>query len=285
MDVRKDVSEFLASRRAKIQPQDVGLPNFGAHRRVPGLRREEVALLAGVSVDYYTRIERGRLDGVSESVLDAVIRVLQLDDVEQAYLRNLAGLANMRKVRAPKAKPLTARPGLQRVIDAMENTPAYIRNGRLDVIAQNAMAKALFSPCVDANGNPENVARFFFLNPAARDFFVDWDSLAEDTVGVLRNEAGRSPFDKNLTDLIGELSTRSELFRVLWANHNVRKHVMGVKRFNHPSVGVVEVHFESIPLVNDEGLTLLTYSAEKGSASEDALKLLGIQAAGAGVTA
>ena len=279
MDVRKDVSEFLASRRARISPESVGLPNYGAHRRVPGLRREEVAMLAGVSVDYYTRIERGHLDGVSESVLEAVIRVLQLDATETAYLRNLAQLASIRKPSTPKTKASTVRPGLVRLLESMDSTPAYIRNGRLDIVAYNPLARTMFNVLFDTDGQPINVARYFFLDPAAKDFFVEWDKIAEDTVGVLRNEAGRDPFDKNLTNLIGELCTRSDFFRVRWAAHNVKDHSTGMKKFNHPSVGLLEVHYEAIPL-KDEGLTLLTYVAEKGSASEDAIRLLGIEAAG-----
>ncbi|MEN9970684.1 MAG: hypothetical protein RLZZ229_892 [Actinomycetota bacterium] len=278
MDVRKDVSEFLTSRRAKLNPLDVGLPNYGSRRRVPGLRREEVAMLAGVSVDYYTRIERGNLDGVSDSVLEAVMRVLNLDAAEREYLANLAGITAKRKsVRTP-AKPATLRPGLLRLLEAINEVPAYVRNETLDILATNALADKFFEPMRDADGRPMNIARFMFLNPKAREFFVEWDRIAEDTVGVLRTVASRNPFDKSLTDLIGELCTQSEFFSVRWANHNVFIHSMGSKKFNHPEVGQMTLFFEALDLITDPGLSLITYVAEKGSASDDALKLLAISA-------
>lgn len=278
MDVRKDVSEFLTSRRAKLNPLDVGLPNYGSRRRVPGLRREEVAMLAGVSVDYYTRIERGNLDGVSDSVLEAVMRVLNLDAAEREYLANLAGITAKRKsVRTP-AKPATLRPGLLRLLEAINEVPAYVRNETLDILATNALADKFFEPMRDADGRPMNIARFMFLNPKAREFFVEWDRIAEDTVGVLRTVASRNPFDKSLTDLIGELCTQSEFFSVRWANHNVFIHSMGSKKFNHPEVGQMTLFFEALDLITDPGLSLITDVAEKGSASDDALKLLAISA-------
>jgi hypothetical protein len=235
-------------------------------------------MLAGVSVDYYTRIERGNLDGVSDSVLEAVMRVLNLDAAEREYLANLAGITAKRKsVRTP-AKPATLRPGLLRLLEAINEVPAYVRNETLDILATNALADKFFEPMHDADGRPMNIARFMFLNPKAREFFVEWDRIAEDTVGVLRTVASRNPFDKSLTDLIGELCTQSEFFSVRWANHNVFIHSMGSKKFNHPEVGQMTLFFEALDLITDPGLSLITYVAEKGSASDDALKLLAISA-------
>lgn len=278
MDVRKDVSEFLTSRRAKLNPLDVGLPNYGARRRVPGLRREEVAMLAGVSVDYYTRIERGNLDGVSDSVLEAVMQVLNLDSAEREYLTNLAGITAKRRRGRTPSKPASLRPGLLRLLEAISEVPAYVRNETLDILATNALANKFFEPMHDADGRPMNIARFMFLNPKAREFFVEWDRLAEDTVGVLRTVASRNPYDKSLTDLIGELCTQSEFFSIRWANHNVFIHSMGSKKFNHPEVGQMTLFFEALDLITDPGLSLITYVAEKGSPSDDALKILAISA-------
>lgn len=278
MDIRKDVREFLTSRRAKINPLDVGLPNYGARRRVQGLRREELAMLAGVSVDYYTRIERGNLEGVSSSVLESIMRVLNLNAAEREYLENMADISSHKTPRKTKQKATALRPGLLRLLEVMTDVPAYVRNDALDIVATNALAEKLFEPMMDPEGRPMNVARFMFLNPNASDFYVDFDKIAEDAVGVLRTLAGRNPFDKNLTDLIGELCTRSEQFAKLWANQNVFIHSTGGKKFRHPEVGELHLMFEALELALDPGLTLITYVAEKGSASDDALKLLAISA-------
>ena len=271
---RDDVSEFLASRRARLTPQDVGLSS-GSSRRVPGLRREEVAVLAGVSIDYYTRLERGNLTGVSDAVLEAVARALQLDEAERAHLLDLARNANNASTPRPRrpSRPIV-RPGMQRLLDAMTDAPTVVRNGRLDVIATNALGRALLSPAFTDESTPTNLARFTFIDPNGRDFFVDWDDVANTTVAILRTEAGRDPSDRNLTDLIGELATRSDDFRVRWAAHNVRLHDHGTKRFHHPVVGDLALTFEELPLPADPGLTMTAYTAEPGSASSDALHLL-----------
>jgi transcriptional regulator with XRE-family HTH domain len=276
---RGDVSEFLASRRARLTPQDVGLPT-GASRRVPGLRREEVAVLAGVSIDYYTRLERGNLTGVSDAVLEAVARALQLDEAERAHLLDLARNANNASTpRRRRPSGPIVRPGMQRLLDAMTDAPTVVRNGRLDVIATNALGRALLSPAFTDESTPTNLARFTFINSNGRDFFVDWDDVANTTVAILRTEAGRDPSDRGLTDLIGELATRSDEFRVRWAAHDVRLHDHGTKRFRHPVVGDLALTFEELPLPADPGLTMTAYTAEPGSASRDALHLLASWAA------
>jgi transcriptional regulator with XRE-family HTH domain len=275
VDNRSEVRDFLASRRARITPERAGLPIYGGHRRVPGLRREEVALLAGVSVDYYTRLERGNLSGVSESVLDALVRALQLDEAERAHLFDLARAAGTAPGRARRrtAQP-RVRPSVQAVLDAMTGAPAVVRNGRLDILATNTLGRALYSELYRDPVRPANHARFAFLDPRAHDFWVDWERAANDTVGILRAEAGRDPYDKSLTDLVGELSTRSEDFRTRWASHNVHLHRTGTKLINHPIVGRLELMFDSLELPADTGLTMLVYTAEPGSASADALNLL-----------
>ncbi|GAA4055981.1 helix-turn-helix transcriptional regulator [Actinomadura miaoliensis] len=279
MDNRSEVREFLASRRAKITPQRAGLPAYGGNRRVPGLRREEVAMLAGVSAEYYARLERGNLSGVSESVLEALARALQLDEAEHAHLFDLARAANAtpRTRRSPARQRI--RPGIQRLLDSMTDTAAYVRNGRLDILAANRLGRALYSPVFDDPVRPVNLARFRFLNPRARDFYPDWGESAHTTVALLRTEAGRDPYDRALTDLIGELVTRSEEFRTLWAAHNVRLHHTGVKNFRHPAVGDISLPFEAMPLPADHGLTLTAFSADPGTPARDALNLLASWAA------
>jgi len=273
MDHRGEVREFLSSRRGRITPDRAGLPAFGGNRRVPGLRREEVALLAGVSVDYYTRLERGDLSGASDVVLESLARALQLDEAETAHLFDLARTANASPVaRKPRTRTEAIRPSIQRLLDAMTDAPAIIRNNYFDYVAANSLARALYAP-VFADPAP-NSARFAFLNPAAQDFYVEWDKNTQELVATMRGEAGRNPYDKRLTDLVGELSTRSERFRTLWAAHNVRYHRTGVKKLHHPVVGDLELTYEAFELPADPGLTLSTYTAEPGSASADALKLL-----------
>ena len=280
MDHKTEVREFLVTRRARITPERAGLPAYGGNRRVPGLRREEVAMLAGMSVDYYTRLERGNLGGVSESVLESLATALQLDEAERAHLFDLARTANAtRRPRARKPVVPSVRPPVQRILDAMESVPAFVRNGHFDVLGANVLGEALYSELYEDPRRPVNHARFTFLDPRAPRFWGDWDKAARDTVAFLRSEAGRNPYDRGLTDLIGELSTRSELFRSLWASHDVRFHRSGVKTFHHPVVGRLDVAFEAFDLPADPGLTMLVYSAEPGSASDDALKLLASWAA------
>ncbi len=275
MDARNEIREFLTSRRARITPQEAGLPVFGDTRRVPGLRREEAAMLAGVSVDYYTKMERGKLRGVSESVLEALARGLQLDEAERAHLFDLARAAG--PMPRPRRRPAKqrVRPSVQRILDAMTDAPAIVQDGHLEILAANRLGFALYSEMDLAPGRPANHGRFVFLDPRAKSFFLDWDRAADDTVALLRAEAGRDPRDRDLSDLVGELSTRSEDFRLRWAAHNVRFHQTGAKRFHHPVVGDLSLTYELLELTADPGLNLLAFSAEPGSASQAALSLLG----------
>lgn len=278
MDHRSEVREFLSSRRNRITPDQAGLPVFGGNRRVPGLRREEVSLMAGVSVDYYTRLERGDLSGVSDTVLGSLARALQLDDAETAHLFDLARTANASPVaRKPRKRAEEIRPSIQRLLDAITDAPAMIRNNYFDYVAANRLGRALYSP-VFAEPAP-NSARFTFLNPAARDFYPEWEKTTQDLVSTLRGEAGRNPYDRRLSDLVGELSTRSERFRTLWAAHDVRYHRSGVKKLHHPVVGDIELTYEAFELPADPGLSLSTFTAEPGTPSADALTLLASYAA------
>lgn len=283
MDHRAETRDFLTTRRARITPEQAGLPFYGGHRRVTGLRREEAAMLAGVSVDYYTRLERGNLAGVSESVLDSLARALRLDEAEREHLYDLArqaGTGPGRSARAARQRPAQhLRPGVQHLLDAMTGAPAYVRNGRMDILGANDLGRAVFAPIFRTVAGTPNLARFIFLDPAAQTFYRDWARLAEDVVALLRGEAGRDPYDRNLTDLIGELTTRSEQFRGWWAAHDVRLHRAGVKRMHHPVVGDLTLTYESMDLTADHGLRLNAYSAEPGSADHDALGLLASWAA------
>jgi transcriptional regulator with XRE-family HTH domain len=273
VDTRSEIREFLTSRRAKITPDQAGLPVYGDNRRVPGLRREEVALLAGVSVDYYTRIERGNMRGASESVLEALARALQLDDAERAHLFDLARAAGPMGRARRRSALKQVRPSVQRILDAMSAAPALVQNGRLDILAANQLGYALYSPHVSP-GRPANGARFVFLDPRAEGFYFDWDRVANEVVAMLRSEAGRDPYDRALSDLVGALSTQSEAFRTKWAAHDVRFHDTGIKRVHHPVVGDLELTYEAMELSADSGLTMFAYTAESGSKSEQALKLL-----------
>jgi transcriptional regulator with XRE-family HTH domain len=219
---RDEIREFLISRRAKIQPDQAGLPAYGGNRRVPGLRREEVALLAGVSIDYYTRLERGNLSGVSESVLEALAGALQLDEAERVHLLDLARAANTTPRARRRPTRQMVRPSVQQTLDGMAGLPAYVRNGRRDILAANRLGYALYSEMYLDPARPVNVARFVFLSPRAHLFFLDWERAADDVVAILRSEAGRNPFDRSLSDLVGELSTHSDEFATRWATHNVQ---------------------------------------------------------------
>ncbi len=280
MDLRTDIREFLSSRRARIAPEQAGLPAHGGNRRVKGLRREEVALLAGVSVDYYVRMERGSLAGASDGVLDALASALQLDEAERDHLFHLA-----RQSRAPsgprRLRPaVTVRPALQQVLDAVSEAPAWICNGRYDVLAMNHLARALFSPVPADPRRPANTARFVYLNPeAAQSFFVDYDRIACDVAAKLRMEAGRNPHDEELIALVGELSTCSELFRQRWASRDVRLHRSGRKRVHHPIVGRLDLDVESLELPAEPGLLLNVYTAPAGTPTADNSALLASWAA------
>lgn len=251
----------------------------GERRRVTGLRREEVALLAGISSEYYTRLERGDATGVSESVIEGIAQALQLDEAERIHLLDL--LRGAGTTRPPRRRPAQqrVRPAVQRVLDSMTGIPAFVLNGRGDILAANPLGRALFSPIYADPVRPPNNARFVFPDPRATEFFRDWDQVANDTVAMLRAEAGRDLYDRRLTDLIGELSTRSEDFRRRWAAHNVRIHTTGVKLLHHPVVGDLDLPFETFPLGADPSQILATYTAEPASSSQDALNLLASWAA------
>jgi transcriptional regulator with XRE-family HTH domain len=273
VDSTDDIRDFLSTRRARITPEQVGLPVYG-RRRVPGLRREEVATLAGVSVDYYNRLERGNLAGVSDSILEAIAGALQLDEAEHAYLYDLARAASPTpRSRRPNRQP-QVRPSIQRILAGMTEVPAVVRTGRLDIVAASRLGYALFSPLYADRTRPPNFARFNFLDPRSRDFWVDWDGAANVSATMLRTEAGRNPNDRALSELVGELSTRSDEFRKRWAAHDVRLHQNGSKNFHHPVVGDLTLVFDEMELSAATGLTLSAYTAEPGTASEDALKLL-----------
>ncbi|MFD7872853.1 helix-turn-helix transcriptional regulator [Streptomyces sp. NPDC059766] len=280
MSTESDIREFLASRRAKITPQQAGLPAFGGNRRVPGLRREEVALLAGVSIDYYVRLERGHIAGASEEVLDALANALQLDDAERAHLFDLARTAANRPARRTRRPRGPLPDSVLRVLRSMTDSPAFIRNGRLDILATNVLGRALYAPLFpNAEAQTTNIARSQFLLPGGRDFFPRWEESVNTTVALLRTEAGRAPHDTELTGLIGELVTRSEEFRTAWAKHNVRLHHTGRKSFCHPAVGVITLDFDAMELPAQPGITLTAYSAAPGTPDHDLLQLLATWAA------
>ncbi len=239
-------------------------------------------MLAGVSVDYYVRLERGNLNGASETVLAAIARALQLDEAERAHLFDLAYAGSPTRRARRRAGPQQVRPGIQRLLDAMTGAPAFVRNGRMDILAANALGRALYSEMFASPLRPPNTARFVFLDRRAPGFYADWETVANDAVAILRSEAGRAPYDRGLSDLVGELSTQSELFRTLWAAHNVRFHDTGVKRFRHPAVGELTLSFETMQIAADSGLTFFAYTAEPGSTSQDALKFLATWATSAG---
>ncbi|MFW3171211.1 helix-turn-helix transcriptional regulator [Geodermatophilus sp. CPCC 206100] len=282
MDNRTDIRDFLASRRARITPERAGLLPGGGRRRVPGLRREEVAVLAGVSTDWYTRLEKGHIAGVSDDVLEAVARALQLDEAERTHLFNLARAA-AKPARTPQRRSSKAeiQPRVQWMLDSMTGSAAFVANGRLDIVATNALGRALHSPLFAGPRRPANFARFQFLDPQAHDYYLDWESAANVTVALLRAEAGRRPHAAQLRELVGELSTVSEEFRTRWAAHDVRIHHNGAKQFRHPVVGTLDLSYCTLDLPTDDhaDLRLTIYTAQPGTPSEDALKLLSSWAA------
>ena len=271
MSTRKEMAEFLQTRRARLQPEDVGIRPHPGPRRVPGLRREELAQLAGVSVDYYVRLEQGRSGNVSASVLEAVARALRLDDVERAHLFDLA--KPKRTVRR-SPRPQRVRPELNRLLDSLDHLPAFILGRRMDVLACNRLARALICDFDAVPREERNMARYMFLDEEARERYVDWESCARDTVGILRMDAGRHACDPQLNALVGELSVRSEEFSRWWAEHDVRERTHGTKRYRHPLVGDVTVEYETLRLADDSDQSLVIYTAEPGSPSETALQLL-----------
>lgn len=277
MDLRSEVRDFLSSRRARVTPEQVGLPAWGGNRRVLGLRREEVALLAGVSVEYYVRLERGNLAGASETVLDAIAGALLLNDAERAHLFDLARAVGSRTPRTvPRSR---VRPAVQWLLDSMTDSAAYVRDSRTDILASNELGRALYAPVFEMPGRP-NIARFIFLDPRGPDFFAEWDTVAAESAALLRTLAGENPYDKGLAQLVGELSTRSEAFGRLWATHNVRQHFTGVKRFHHPVAGDLTLTYESLAPAADPGLRLNAYVAEPGTESAERFGLLASWAQG-----
>lgn len=277
-DLRAEIREFLSSRRARLTPEQAGLPAFGGNRRVKGLRREEVAMLAGVSVDYYVRMERGNLSGASAGVLESLATALKLDEAERDHLFALARAGERRE---PRRRPAPAvRAAVQQVLDAITGAPAWVRNGRHDVVAMNALARALWSPVLGDDRRPLNTTRFIYLQPeAAREFYVDYDQVVNDAAAMLHLEAGRTPHDRKLIELVGELSTQSELFRSRWASHDVQFHRSGHKRLRHPVVGQLDLDYESMELASQPGLTLVVCTAPAGSTTADKLRLLASWAA------
>jgi len=275
MDNRSEVRDFLTTRRERLTPEQAGVTFFGGRRRVKGLRREEVAMLAGMSTDYYTRLERGNLTGVSHSVLDALARALHLDEAEHTHLLDLADTANTpTSGRASRRSPnrTTVRPGIQRILDTI-NAPAYVRNGRMDILAANRLGRALYADAFGA-GTTFNLARYLFLDPRAADFYGEWETVAADCVAALRTQAGRNPYDRALTDLVGELSTRSEPFRTWWATHNVKLHYTATKTMRHAIAGDLELTGEALHLPGDPELTIVTYTFEPASPTQEAVAFL-----------
>lgn len=278
MDNRADIRDFLATRRAKLTPDQVGLPT-SARRRVPGLRREEVAVLAGVSTEWYTRLEKGHIAGVSEDVLDAVAGALRLDDDERTYLLDLARAAKPAHRKPTRRREVPLAPQVQWMLDSITMSAAFVRNGRLDVIGSNALGRALHAPMFQSptavDGRP-NFARYHFLDESSKDFFIDWDAGAAATVALLRAEAGREPHDKTLRELIGELSTVSAEFSAFWASHDIRIRHDGIKRLQHPEVGEIELTYQSVvlPAGSRAHQELSLYTAEPGTPHEERLRLL-----------
>lgn len=277
MNQRDEVGDFLRTRRNRITPEQAGiLP--GSRRRVPGLRREEVAMLVGVSVEYYARMERGELRGVSSEVLDSLARTLRLDEAETDHLHALAEASGPQPARRRKKAEQPFRPSLQRFIDAIA-MPVWVRDRRMDFVAGNPMGRALYKPLLEDPASRGNTARFIFFSPASRIFFPDWEESATNIVASLRTYAGQSPRDKHLTDLIGELATRSDDFRVRWAVHDVRHHRTGIKRIHHPEVGDLELVYEAMDFPANPEWFMFGYTAQPGTPSEDRLALLGSLAA------
>jgi len=275
MSMRDEVREFLISRRANLTPEQAGITDGLGERRVPGLRREEVAMLAGVSIDYYTKLERGNLQGASDSVLAAIARALHLDDVEREYLFDLA-----RSASAPaRVRPSVAgavRPSVQRVLDKLD-VPAVVYNAQQDLIAANLLGRALFSMHFEAER--PNMARFIFLDSRARDFYADWELACSLTAAMLRFEAGRDPLNSDLTALIGELATRSPQFRRDWADQDVHEHRTGKKVYRHPVVGEMDISYDVFELPGEPGLSITTYGVDDDTESADRMVLLGSWAA------
>ncbi|ACL40077.1 transcriptional regulator, XRE family [Pseudarthrobacter chlorophenolicus A6] len=278
MDTTNDVRDFLMSRRSRITPAQAGLPAHGGTRRVTGLKREEVAMLTGVSTEYYARLERGNLRGVSDSVLDSLARALQLDEAERAHLFDLAKAAAPAPASGTRRARAEVRPSIERILAGMTGTPAYVRNSRTDVIAANSLCFALYTGILSPETLPVNLARFMFLAPRSKDFFVDWETLADDFAAAMRTESGSNPRDRALNSLIGDLAAGSTEFSTRWARHNVRFHRSARKIMRNPLVGEIELTGDALELPG-EGLTMIAYSAEPGSHAQDQLNFLASWAA------
>lgn len=275
MDNKSEVHDFLTTRRARLSPEEAGIIG-GGRRRVAGLRREEVAMIAGMSTDYYAKMERGNLAGVSAEVLDALALALHLNESETEHLHDLARAAGPAPIRRrPKSLTTTVRPSLQRFIDTNTGTPIVVQNTRADILATNALGAALMSPLLESPANQRNNARFTFLSPASQNFYAEWEKGADSLVASFRNAAGKNPHDRALTDLIGELVTRSDEFRTRWAAHDVRPHRSGTKRIRHPAVGDLEFTYEGMEIPNTDGWMLYAYTTEPGSPTEERIALLG----------
>ncbi|WP_448321622.1 helix-turn-helix transcriptional regulator [Streptomyces sp. CO7] len=270
------LGHFLRTRRAAVTPESVGLATWGA-RRVPGLRREELAQLAGISVNYYTRLEQGQSVNAGDSVVEALARALRLDDDERAHL-----FALVRPVPAARRPDPVESPGhgAVRLLASMPTVPALLLGRRNDVLAWNALGHALLAGHLDPAAPDDhdarpNLLRMLFLDAHTRELYRDWHEEAALAVSSLRYSAAHRPDDRPLAELVGELSIRSREFAALWARHDVRLCSSGTKRFHHPQVGPLELHYEVLHLPDGDGRRLLTHTAEPGSASADALSLLG----------
>jgi transcriptional regulator with XRE-family HTH domain len=271
VESREEIRDFLTTRRARITPEEAGLPAFGDNRRVPGLRREEVAMLAGVSVDYYIRLERGEAPGASEEVLDGVARALQLDQAERTHLEDLFRSGEPpARVEAEEV----VRPEVKRIVDAMVGMPSMVRNRRLEILHANTLGYGLYAGVYDHPARPANPARYVFLDPASHSFFEPWETAADNMVALLRAEAGRNPTDHILSKLIDELSAGSEEFRNRWSAHDVLFHRTGVSHLHHPAIGDLTLAYEDLVLPEDPGQTILVFTAEPGSESQEALDRL-----------
>ncbi|MEV7935192.1 MULTISPECIES: helix-turn-helix transcriptional regulator [unclassified Kitasatospora] len=272
MNLTSALSEFLRTRRAQLRPEDVDLPDYGGRRRVAGLRREELAHLAGVSVDYYTRLEQGRVGNPSEAVLDAVARALQLAPDESGHLHRLARPTR----RAPRRRtaPQQPRPSLLRLLDQLDHVPALVMGHRMDVLAWNRAAVALFGDYGALPVEDRNIARGTFLDPASRELYGDWTACARENVAFLHLEAGRRPHDPLLAELVGQLCVHSEEFRHLWAEHPVADKTSGRKLFHHPIAGPLDLAYDTLRPADDPDQALVTYTADPHTPSDDALRLL-----------
>jgi transcriptional regulator with XRE-family HTH domain len=272
VDRRRETSDFLKSRRAKLTPEQVGLYAIeGDLRRVPGLRREEVADLAGVSVDYYTQLERGDVEGASDSVLNAVARALRLNEAECVHLFDLARAGEGGR---PASATDVVRPSVQRTLDAFTGGLALVRNRRWDYLAANALGRAVYTEIFDGQTGAPNHVRYVFLDQRAKAFFDDWSAVAHDTARILRAEAGRDPLDSGPAALVDEMRDVSADFRAVWDEHDVRLPAAGLHRFHHPDVGTLDLTFESAALRADPGLTLLLATADVASQTAGALERL-----------